>query len=182
MLLSIALLVTEITLNVYKNQKDKDKEVTSNQKTQKTSTVDDQNDKNPWSFYSNTDYSISFSYPYLLHKVEYEDSGEYKFFIVFEENQFSVEKGVAFGVSKDGLEKEVAGIKEEISKQGKSKIIKDEQSDFGGNKSWILEFEKEEESLENRSFLIIQKGDYTYSFSTVPGQMQKLSESIQFLD
>lgn len=135
-----------------------------------------------WNTYANEKYRISFSHPQLLLKREYVEIDGYDLFIIFEENKFSKEKGIAFGVNKDGLEKEVERIKEGISKQGETKLLKDEKLDVDNGEAWILEFEPEDESLERKAFLVIEEGDFTYSFSTIPKQIQRLSKSIQFLD
>lgn len=178
--ISLVVLVSVGYFNSLKDKKEGKESIIKENAQQDTQ--QEQDDKHAWTLYANKDYAIAFSYPYLLNKRDYEDYGEYDFFVVFEENQFSVEKGVAFGVSKDGLEKEVERIKKDVSEQGKSKLVKDEKLAVDNGEAWVLEFEPEDEALEKRSFLIIEEGDYTYSFSTVPEQMQKLSESIQFLN
>jgi hypothetical protein len=116
----------------------------------------------------------------LLHKLEYDESEDYDYFIVFEENQFSKEKGVAFGVSSDGLEKEVNKIKNSVTNQNGSILVKEGKYDFRGLKSWLLKYETENSSLESRVFFIFERGDYTFSFSTVPEQIQRLMDSIEF--
>jgi len=135
-----------------------------------------------WERYTSDKYKISFSYPRLLNKNEFSKTGEYDYFVVFEENQYSLEKGVAFGVSSDGFDKEVERIKSDIEKQGKTKIVKDDELLGLGEKARIIEFDPEESDLEKRSFVIIEKGDYTYSISTTPEQIQTIIDSIKFSD
>ena len=181
MFVSIVLLFLALFINSNRNLKKSLQERITIQNKQQNEQNKTEEKTHPWTNYVNEEYSVSFSYPYLLHEREYKETGEYAFFIIFEENQFSFEKGVAFGVSKDGLEKEIERVKSEISLQGNSKLTKDENFDVEGEEARTLVFEPKDESLEKRSFLIVEKGDYTYSFSTVPEQMQKLKDSIQFL-
>jgi len=183
MIFSIAILLIILGLNYFKNiNTNKDEKMGDETKLQEKSTEVSEEKDQLWTPYVNMKYLIAFSYPYLLHERDFEEMGDYEFFVVFEENKFSKEKGVAFGVSRDGMEKEIARIKKDISKQGKSRLIKDEKLDVDNGEAWVLEFEPEEGLLEKRAFLIIEEGDYTYSFSTIPEQMKRLSESIQFLD
>jgi hypothetical protein len=175
---SVILFILLQTLRLYENSKNNSQQ-DSNRSTEQES---DENSVGPsrWSKYENEDYSISFDYPYLLHEVEYEEPGEYEFFVIFEENRFSKEKGVAFGVSSDGLEKEIERIKANVSKQSNSKLVKDEEYKSSCIKSWVLEYVSEDELMEKRSFFIFERGDYTFSFSTVPEQIQRLRNSISF--
>jgi hypothetical protein len=178
---SIALLLLVQIFKFYQNYQNTLQNNSSDQSSQQNEK--DESNLLTWSDYINEEYSISFSYPYLLHEVVYEDAGEYDFFVVFEENQFSVEKGIAFGISGNGLEEEIKRIKDDISLQGESNIIKDESGMvIDGENSWILEFEPKDTALEKRAFLIIERGDHTYSFSTVSEQIIRLGESMQFLD
>ncbi len=135
-----------------------------------------------WSNYENKDYSIGFSYPPFLRKVEYEEPGEYEYFVVFEENKFSLAKGVAFGISSGGVDEEINRIKEGIKREGKIKVIKEKEIDLLEEKARLIEVEPEDDQLERKSFLVFQRKNFTYSFSTITDQMQKLISSIRFLD
>lgn len=178
LLFSVVILLLAQVPKLYKNLKNNAQKEAGSTIKEDNQEVKDESAR--WSKYENEDYSISFDYPYLMHKIEYEDPGEYDYFVVFEENQFSKEKGVAFGVSSDGLEKEIERIKDNVSKQGGSILIKDEEFEESCLDSWVLEYEPEDESMEKRSFFIFERGDYTFSFSTVPEQIQRLRKSIGF--
>ena len=177
--LSIIFLLTQIPINnipEFSRIFNKDVNITG------TQNLDASEDYSGWVIYSNEIFSVSFMHPDLLIKRSYENSGGYELFVVFEENNLSREKGVAFGVSRTGIDEETERIKNNISGQGSSEVVREDEVDFKGKRAKYLVFESRDETLENRSVLIVQKEDYTYSFSTVPEQMRKLISSIKFND
>lgn len=177
--LSVALLSTKIYFNTDFNGNGS---TPAPKKTDNSVPNGDMESEVLWNKYENTEYLITFSYPNLLTKKTFEDSGGYEFFVRFEENSLSQGKGVALGINRTDLEVEMERVKDEISKQNNARLVKDQEISVQGTKGLILEFEPEDETLEKRSFLFIAKGDYTYSFSTVPEQMQDLIDSIEFLN
>ena len=135
--------------------------------------------KNLWTSYSNEEYLVKFAYPNFLTKVEYRNEGGYEYFLVFEENDVSKGKGIAFGVNDGEFEDERKRIKTDILNIGKVKFVKEEKI-LKWKEALVMEFEPEdEEVLEKRSVLLIDNGNYIFSFSTVPYQMQALIESIE---
>lgn len=179
MFLSMVFLLTTLSLDPDLISERRVSEKEPDQNIQKDVTSKEAND---WTIYTNEEYLISFLYPRMLLKRVYEKTDEYDLFIVFEENQLTQKRGIAFGVSKIGSEEEVKRIKNNIYSQGEVKLVVDENLNIEKEKGRILLFEPQDKNLEKRSFLIIERGDYTYSFSTVPEQMQKIADSIQFLD
>ena len=179
MFLSMVFLLTTLSLDPDLISERRVSEKEPDQNIQKDVTSKEAND---WTIYTNEEYLISFLYPRMLLKRVYEKTDEYDLFIVFEENQLTQKRGIAFGVSKIGSEEEVKRIKNNIYSQGEVKLVVDENLNIEKEKGRILLFEPQDKNLEKRSFLIIERGDYTYSFSTVPEQMQKIADSIRFLD
>ena len=178
MFLSIIFLSTKLSYDLDSTQKTSTGQTTP----QNLSQQDNQESPSGWDIYTNEEYYVKFSHPRFLLKRVYEKTGGYELFVVFEENELSLGKGVAFGVGKTGLEEEVERIKSGISKEGNTRLSNDENIVVSEMKARLLSFESQEKFLENRSFLIIEKDSYTYSISTVPEQMQKIIDSLEFLD
>jgi hypothetical protein len=179
LLLSIIFLSTKLSFGSTNSRRGLIPEKTSSENFQQET---DGENASGWIPYTNDEYLISFSHPNLLLKKEFTESGGYDLFVVFEENKFSKEKGVAFGIRKSGLEEEVERIVGEVILQENSKLTKDEEMEVAGERARVLVIEPQDIFLEIRSILIIEKSGYSYSFSTVPEQMQKLIDSIEFLN
>jgi hypothetical protein len=178
MFLSLVFLSTKFSFDSNFNKNDRTSEPKTTNNTQAESSS---GNESRWSKYVNEEYSISFLYPTYLTKVKLKDSGEYDFFIRFEENKISAGKGVALGIRKGLLEDEVLGIKENLSNEGRAILVKEENINTAWGKGKILEFKPEnEEGFESRSFIIIEKDGNVYSLSTVPEQVQILLNSIEF--
>ena len=132
-----------------------------------------------WEEYRNEEFRFRVELPKFLYEREFRDKGGYVFFIRFEETKFSLEKGVAIGVSGKTYEEEVEGTKTNLTESG-AKLVKEEKitvDDFEGTK---LDFEPEGEG-EKRSVVIFSKEGYSYSISTVPEQISRVTESFKFL-
>ncbi|OGM25035.1 hypothetical protein A2715_03780 [Candidatus Woesebacteria bacterium RIFCSPHIGHO2_01_FULL_39_32] len=133
-----------------------------------------------WEEYRNEEFRFRVERPKFLYEREFKDQGGYVFFIRFEETKFSIEKGVAIGVSGKTYEEEVEGTKTILTESG-AKLVKEDKitvDDFEGTR---LDFEPTGEG-EKRSVVIFSKGDYSYSISTVPEQVEKVIESFKFLE
>lgn len=141
------------------------------------------NDENKRSPYINEEYLISFSYPSFLSKKEYTNVGGYDFFVRFEESEVSKGKGVAFGVKSSEFDSELERIKNDILNEGEISLTAEKEIGVGGEKARLVEFvPNNKEVFEARSLVVVKRGEYTYSFSTVPDQIQTLIESVNFLN
>jgi len=134
-----------------------------------------------WEYFIHPEYRFSVYVPRLLVKREYDDSGDYLFFVRFEENRFSEESGVAIGVSNRALEEEEAKIREIVEAEfsdikPKREIVK--LTDYDAIK---LDYQGSEE-LESRTIILVTNGDYTYSISTVPEQIDNVLAGFVMLE
>lgn len=134
-----------------------------------------------WENYVNEELGFKMSIPRLLYKREFSDQGGYKTFIRFEQTNFSLEKGIAVGVSEKTFEEEVESIKEALS--GEGAVLKNEEkiivSDIEGVKLTFVA--KEGQEGEPRSIVIFSKEGLTYSISTTPEQIDRVIEGFNFL-
>lgn len=140
----------------------------------------DQNQTLNWRIYENEKYSYTLKYPPLLYKREFENQGGYLHFVRFEENKFSLDKGLAFGVSDGSLENEVKRIKQEFS-QG-AKLVNEAEVDIGDIKGIRLDYEPEVRGGEKRAVVIFNGRGYSYSLSSVPEQIEKILAGFRFLN
>lgn len=137
--------------------------------------------KDVWDEYTNEEFKVSFTYPKLLLKREYKNQGGYDFFVRFEENELAMGKGVAMGVNGDGLDAEVKKLKESMTANEQAVISLEEEVNIDGVRGIKLDFEpKSVAAGEKRSVLVFERRGFTYSLSTVPGQMQRIIDSIKF--
>ncbi|KKQ97963.1 MAG: hypothetical protein UT24_C0017G0019 [Candidatus Woesebacteria bacterium GW2011_GWB1_39_12] len=176
--LSLVFLTANLLTKVVKNSSSLSKET---QKVSESKNVQKQNTDIDlaWEIYMNGKYGFQIETPKLLYKVESQDLGRYLTFIRFEENNFSQEKGVAIGVSKESFEKEIELIKKELEGMG-GKLVKEEDLTINGTLAKKFEFQPEKEG-EARSFLIINFNNISVSISTVPEQIDRVIESFKLL-
>jgi hypothetical protein len=132
-----------------------------------------------WDEYKNEEFEFSLEHPNLLYKREFRDQGSYKLFIRFEENKFSIEKGLALGISGRTKEEELAYNKESLTQAG-AKLVNVEKITVYGQEATRLDFEPQGEG-EKRSVVVFSRGDYSYSISTVPEQIGRVVESFKFI-
>jgi len=133
-----------------------------------------------WQEYKNEEYGFRLEHPKLLFKRTFKDKGGYPFFIRFEETKFSLEKGLALGISKRPQEEEIESVISSLSKEG-AKLVREEKIKVQDVDGTRLDFEPEREG-EKRSLVIFSKGNYTYSISTVPEQIERVIESFGFIN
>ncbi|KKQ85583.1 MAG: hypothetical protein UT08_C0005G0034 [Candidatus Woesebacteria bacterium GW2011_GWB1_38_8] len=132
-----------------------------------------------WEKYTNNEYGIVFEIPKLLLEKEAKNDN-YLFFIRFEENKFSREKGVALGISETNIKEEITKVKKDLEEQD-GELVKENEINLGEVTGVRLDFKpKETESGEERSIVFFERFGKIYSISTVPGQIDRVVESIKF--
>lgn len=137
---------------------------------------------NNWVQFENKEFGYRISHPPLLIKIEYKNDGGFKDFIRFEETDKSLGKGIGVGVSESSLSEEVKELKEEMAKFEGAKLVKEEKLSLIKYDGFILEYKTQENSQgEDRTIVLIQKDNYTYSISTVPEQIDRAMNSFSFL-
>jgi hypothetical protein len=134
-----------------------------------------------WEYFIHPEYRFSIYVPRLLVKREYDDSGDYLFFVRFEENRFSEDSGVAIGVSNRALEEEEAKTREIVEAEfsdikPKREIVK--LTDYDAIK---LDYQGVD-GVESRTIILVTNGDYTYSISTVPEQIDNVLAGFVMLE
>ena len=136
--------------------------------------------KSTWVPYTNKDYNYVISYPISLTINEIKDAGGYMEFIRFEENGLTGDKGIGVGVRKNNLKSEVTQIKKEIDDTDDGNLVGEKNIKVGDYNAIELNYEPKDPTLaEKRSIVILVKGDYAYSISTVPEQIDKVLEGFK---
>jgi ABC-type lipoprotein release transport system permease subunit len=137
-----------------------------------------------WEKYTDEKYGFEVLIPRLLLEKKYENTNSYNEFIVFYQNQYSRGKGVAIGVSDKDLQSEMDIIKEELNKEGNAQLTKQSILTLHDDQGVRLDYEPEDISSgdEKRSIIIIHHGKYSYSFSTVPDQIEAVVSTLQFTE
>src|SRR3989304_10010751 len=134
-----------------------------------------------WEEYFNEELGFKMSIPQFLYKSEFSDQGGYKTFIRFEQTNFSLEKGMAVGVSEKTVEEETETLKENFSGEG-AVLQKEEKIEISGVEGIKLTFvPKEGQEGESRSIVIFNRNDLTYSISTTPEQIERVVKGFKFL-
>jgi hypothetical protein len=141
------------------------------------------NENIKWEPYLNMTYRYALMYPGTLTKNEYEDEGGYLHFIRFEENELSVGKGVAVGVTKRDMDEEVSEIKKQVLDSEIGKLSTENKIVLKGLKGIRLDFEPKAGKVgEKRAVVVVNKNSLSYSISTVPEQIDIVLESFTFFD
>jgi hypothetical protein len=137
----------------------------------------------PWEAYTNSEFGFSLEVPRLLLKEERRDKDGYKYIVIFGENSYSAASGVAIGVSDRSLEEELKQIKSAYTKNEDAELSSEEDREVVGEKGKQLVYKPKGESkdLESREVIVFHYGNYTYTVSTVPEQMEHIIESFRFL-
>jgi hypothetical protein len=125
-------------------------------------------------------YNYSIKHPDELILREYGGGGGFVDFVRFEEVGAGSFKGFAIGVSKTPLTDEVKRIKELFNKQG-ALLAEESAFEFRGLPAYRLYYKAEREGEENRMVVIFRNGQYTYSISCVPEQIDMVLEWFSFL-
>lgn len=130
-----------------------------------------------WRLYTNEEFSYEVLLPGFLYKREFINEGGYEHFIRFEETAFSVDKGVAIGVTRISSQEELEKMKNEL---GQDSELVDEKNVFvSGIEAVYLRFVPNFEEAEERAFVVFEKEGLTYSISTTPEQIDRVLESFK---
>lgn len=132
-----------------------------------------------WKERVNNDYRVAYQTPPMLLATEYELPEKYLYFIRHEETQESVYgKGVALGITSDSVNEEAKYIIESIKNE--SGILPEiSDIEIRGFSAKRLDY-KSSENNEARTIIIVNNKKYTFSFSTIQDQADKLIGSIKF--
>jgi hypothetical protein len=134
-----------------------------------------------WEYYVHPEYKFSLYVPELLIKREYDNPGDYLFFVRFEGNRISESRGLAIGVSDRTLEEEEKKIRELIEEDLHG--VEPVREDLKLTKYEAIRLDYEAiEGLESRTIILVANGEYTYSISTNPEQMGKVLSGFVFID
>jgi hypothetical protein len=135
-----------------------------------------------WETYTSEKYKYRVKYSPLLTPREIQ-SDVYLDFVIFYASAGSDESGFAISVRENSLGDEVSLIKEEIHQDVSANLISEESitlNDFPGER---LKYEPEKpEEGEPRTIIIINNGDYSYSLSSRPEQIEDILATFELLD
>lgn len=159
----------------------------SDEKTSDDLVLDEATDVRTWISLVDDKYGYRIKYPPYLEFESVEEKGSYESFIRFlADSKKPNEKGIAVGVRKSGLEEEASLIKKEVTLNGEAKLVEEEEFTYLGYDAIGLSFEpiegtKNFDYLESRSVVIVNNGEYSYSISTTPSQMQLVLDNFEFV-
>jgi len=134
-----------------------------------------------WEYYVHPEYNFSVYVPRLLVKREYDDSGDYLFFVRFEENRFSENGGVAVGVSDRTPEEEETKIREILGAEFPGLNPEKETVKLTSGNAIRLDYRAGDVN-EPRTIVLVRNGEYTYSISTVPEQIDNVLAGFVMLE
>jgi hypothetical protein len=132
-----------------------------------------------WQEFTNDKYGFTVARPPLLIKRETENEGGYLYFVRFEENQYSLGKGVAIGVGENTRDEEVNNIKKSIKDEAGIDPDSEEEIIVSDQDAIKLTYH-DNGQYESRAFVVFEKNGKTFSISTVPEQMNRVVESFEF--
>jgi hypothetical protein len=136
-------------------------------------------DVSNWKTYVDDTYGYSVKYPPLLVPREGK-TGVYLRFVVFLATKGSGESGFAVSVRETELDEEVVFIKEEIQKDAKGKLIREDKIVRDGYSGIRLEYEPEKaEDAEPRVVAVLNNGRYSYTISARPEQIDKILSTFE---
>ena len=170
-MLFVALLFAAANLGI-RNFRVEKTQLVDNQLEEKNIIADDKN----WDTYSNEKYKFIMKHPLYLFPNETEELKEYKFFVRFEETQYSKEKGVSVGVTDRDAKSESEFVEATIKLSGEVEDVKKETYKEG----IFYLFTPKDETHESRAVYIINMGEYTYSISTVPEQLMAVLRNFAY--
>jgi len=179
-ILLIGSLFTLLIFNYYKKPL-RDQVVNKEDLTTSQSGLMSKNEKLAWEDYANSEYGITFKIPKLLLKRDSLGENEYLYFVRFEENKFSREKGVAMGIRESDLEKEKTLLKKEMEDAG-GKLSNETKLAIKDFPAERMDFKPDSQNkgLEDRSVILIERFGKVFSISTSPDQLDRLISTINF--
>lgn len=134
-----------------------------------------------WEYYVHPEYKFSLYVPELLIKREYDNPGDYLFFVRFEENRVSESRGLAVGVSERTLKEEEKKTRELIEEGLPGVEPVREELKLTGYEAIRLDYEGIE-GLEPRTIILVTNEGYAYSISTNPEQIDEVLSGFVFID
>ena len=137
-----------------------------------------------WDTYTNEEYGFSIKHPRLLYKQEYKNEGGYLFFVQFLETQYTEAKGLKIGVSKNSLENEATRTKKMLE-EGEGILMSESEVLVNTMRGKRLEFKPMEEAggeLRPLAIVIVYDGVYSYSISSIPGQIDVIVDTFKVTD
>jgi len=136
-----------------------------------------------WKEYNNSQMGFSMLYPPSLTEKDLGPGATYINFIRFEENEKSTEKGMAIGIVESGLTEEADRIKKDFENQGNAILVEQKKVKVDGvNGVWLYYKPEKVDGSEERIVVIFSRGNYAFSVSTVPEQMDKVLDGFKFND
>jgi len=178
--LSLVILTIHLVIRILKNNSSDNNQTQIVNEPENVQDQDTSEDR-AWEVYTNEEFGFELLIPRLLTEREWRDQGGYKYFMRFEETKFSVDKGVAVGVSDSNLGSEVKRLKDNLEKEG-AKLVKEQKTVIGGKEGVLLEYEPEDVGGgEKRVVVIVENPPSVYSISTAPEQIEKVIDGFIFL-
>lgn len=170
-----------ININLAKKEEDKTTNNISENLTENPSGSLGYDISNRWKIYQDTIFGYELAIPKLLLERSFTNEGRFEKFVIFEETQYSVEKGVAVGISRLDLKGERDQLLGDMEKEG-ARMSKEEDIEIDGHPGLLITFEPGEgEGLEEKSVFMVNNGDFTFSVSSVPLQIDRLIDNFKFL-
>ena len=133
--------------------------------------------------YENEDFGFTVDYPADITLNQIGEHGDYLDFIRFIEYENSKSKGIMVGIDETTLDKEVIKVKKDIENEETAVLFKEQDMNVYGLKAKGFIYKPVNNAdLEERAIVVIQKGKYVFSISTVPEQIDQIVSSMTFFE
>lgn len=135
-----------------------------------------------WITYTSDLFNYKINYPSSLAVRQLGSGGGYIDFVRFEEGDGNLFKGFAVGVSEQSLANETERIKRLFESEN-AYLVQETSLNYNGTNAKRLYYKPQKiENSEERVVVIFSDGQYTYSISTVPGQINEMLSKFEFLN
>jgi hypothetical protein len=133
----------------------------------------------PWVSYANEDYGFVMSHPEYLYEMKSEKNERYVFFVMFQETKYSRGDGVAVGLSESPLLDVADSIKGDFKDNYGIQPYKEDEYMVDDYEGLRIDY-KGGEDYQDRSIVVFNNGEYTFSISTTPRQIDRVVASFNF--
>lgn len=177
LLLSFSLVVASIYLFLRTKEKDN---VTFENTPSQIKELDTEKE-GAWKTLVDEEYGYSVKYPSLLEPRTIENDS-YLSFVIFFVPQGVKGSGFALSVRESSLDEEARLIKEEFQRDLSAKIVSEERLDMGEYSGMRFEIEPiTEGDGEKRTAIILNNGQYSYTISSTPDQIDLLFSNFKLI-
>lgn len=132
-------------------------------------------------FYLNEKFGYTLTYDSQLTPRELK-SENYLNFVIFLAPARYEKSGFGVSVRENLIEEEIAKVKEEIGQAIEAVLVSESEEEAGGNRRYRMEYEpKVDLQGEKKTVVIINNGQYSYTISSNPKQIEEIISDFRLL-